>query len=660
MAGYTRQSIADIINGSEVTAPPINAEFNQLASAFNATTGHTHDGLTGNSPKISLTTSISGYLPAVNGGVGGKNNVSATTTPTTTNDASEGYAPGSLWENTTTGRIYICVGNTSNAAVWRELLQVETGNKVVPVTTNSVDLGSPTVKFQDLFLSGGISAAGNVAVGGTTTLAGATALSSTLSVSGASTFSTTSTTGTATFATVDVNGGAIDGTTIGASVKSSGKFTTLESTSLATLDSVNIDGGNIDGAIIGASSKAAGSFTTVTTTGQATLATADIGGGTADNLVIGSTTANAVTGTTIRATTKFLGALTGAVTGNVIGNVTGDVIGDVTGDLAGNVTANSGSSSFNNVVVNGSLNMNAGTTATIQNLSAPVNNNDAARKIDVDTAVANLLDSAPEALNTLNELAAALADDDDAFNTLNTAINTKLTKAGDTMSGNLAMGSNKITGLATPTASADAASKGYADTGRDSRVAKAGDTMSGNLAMGSNKITGLATPTANADASNKSYVDSILGSATSAASSASAAATSATQAASSNTSSGNSAVASAASAASASTSASNAASSAASAAASFDAFDDKYLGVKSTAPTADNDGDALSGGTLYFDSSLQAMRVYTASGWLDVSESITQLPVNQGGTGATTAAAARSSLDVDQAGTALALSIALG
>ena len=39
------------------------------------------------------------------------------------------------------------------------------------------------------------------------------------------------------------------------------------------------------------------------------------------------------------------------------------------------------------------------------------------------------------------------------------------------------------------------------------KVAKSGDTMSGALAMGSNKITGLDTPTATADAANKSYVD---------------------------------------------------------------------------------------------------------------------------------------------------------
>lgn len=38
----------------------------------------------------------------------------------------------------------------------------------------------------------------------------------------------------------------------------------------------------------------------------------------------------------------------------------------------------------------------------------------------------------------------------------------------------------------------------------------------------------------------------------------------------------------------------------------------------------------------------------------------TTLPISSGGTGATTASAARTNLNVDEAGTALALSIALG
>ena len=55
-------------------------------------------------------------------------------------------------------------------------------------------------------------------------------------------------------------------------------------------------------------------------------------------------------------------------------------------------------------------------------------------------------------------------------------------------------------------------------------LAKAGDTMSGALAMGNNKITGLGTPTSNADAATKVYVDTVAGSATAAAASAAAAA----------------------------------------------------------------------------------------------------------------------------------------
>jgi hypothetical protein len=87
----------------------------------------------------------------------------------------------------------------------------------------------------------------------------------------------------------------------------------------------------------------------------------------------------------------------------------------------------------------------------------------------------------------------------------------KVTKAGDTMSGALAMGNNKITGLGTPTANADAATKLYVDTAdstlTSSKVTKAGDTMTGALAMSNNKITGLGTPTVATDASTKAYVD---------------------------------------------------------------------------------------------------------------------------------------------------------
>ena len=55
-------------------------------------------------------------------------------------------------------------------------------------------------------------------------------------------------TGTITLPTVDINAGAIDGTTIGGSSAAAGTFTNLVATS------ADINGGTIDGATIGGSS----------------------------------------------------------------------------------------------------------------------------------------------------------------------------------------------------------------------------------------------------------------------------------------------------------------------------------------------------------------------------------------------------------------------
>ena len=104
-------------------------------------------------------------------------------------------------------------------------------------------------------------------------------------------------------------------------------------------------------------------------------------------------------------------------------------------------------------------------------------------------------------------------------------------------------------------------------------------------------------------------------SATAAATSATASATSATASASSATTSGNSATASASSATAAANSATAAASSATDAANSADAFDDIYLGSKSSDPSTDNDGDALAAGMLYFNTTDDLLRVYTGSAW---------------------------------------------
>ena len=114
----------------------------------------------------------------------------------------------------------------------------------------------------------------------------------------------------------------------------------------------------------------------------------------------------------------------------------------------------------------------------------------------------------------------------------------------------------------------------------------------------------------------------LLVDAVSAATSATAAASSATASASSASTASTQASNASTSASTASTQATNAANSAtaaatsaAEAAASADTFDDTYLGAKSSEPSTDNDGDALNAGDLFFDTTANALKVYTGSAW---------------------------------------------
>ena len=480
----------------------------------------------------------------------------------------------------------------------------------------------------------------------------------------------------ATIDNININGSAITSTNTNGNIS-----ITPNGSGEVDISKVDIDSGTIDNTSIGATTASTGLFTTVGTSGLATLASVDVNGGNIDGTVIGNSTPQAITGTTITANTGFVGGVTGNVTGNLTGNVTGNVTGNLTGDVTGNITASSGASTFNNVTVNGTLDV---TGTTIANVTDPSSAQDAATKNYVDTAdalkaninspsltgtplaptaaastnttqiattafvstaVSNLVDSAPGTLDTLNELAAALGDDPDFATTITNSIATKLPLAGGTMTGNItlagapsanlhpatkaytdtadalklnlsggtmsgaiAMGTSKITGMGDPTSNQDAATKVYTDTQRDTRLALSGGTMSGAIAMGTNKITGAGDPTSAQDVATKNYIDTLFGSTSSAASSASAAATSATASANSATASASSATASA--------------NSATAAAASYDDFDDRYLGAKSSAPTVDNDGDALVIGALFFDTVSNSMKVYSSGGWVAAGSSV--------------------------------------
>ena len=78
-----------------------------------------------------------------------------------------------------------------------------------------------------------------------------------------------------------------------------------------------------------------------------------------------------------------------------------------------------------------------GKAVTVATATAGDNDTTAASTAFVSTAIANLADSAPSTLNTLNELAAALGDDANFSTTVTNSIATKLPLAGGTMTGNL-------------------------------------------------------------------------------------------------------------------------------------------------------------------------------------------------------------------------------
>ena len=93
---------------------------------------------------------------------------------------------------------------------------------------------------------------------------------------------------------------------------------------------------------------------------------------------------------------------------------------------------------------------------TAPTAAANTNTTQVATTAYVQTEIADLIASAPGALDTLNELASALGNDASFSTTVTNSLATKLPLAGGTMSGAIAMGNNKITGLADATNLTDA------------------------------------------------------------------------------------------------------------------------------------------------------------------------------------------------------------
>ena len=118
MAGYTRQSAAQIVSGEVISAAPINAELNQVLAAFNESTGHSHDGTSAEGPPIDRI------------GDADQNNKILIDT---SNDHIEFYTQVS---SSSVQQVHIADG------------------AILPTTSNDIDLGSASLQFKDFHLDG--------------------------------------------------------------------------------------------------------------------------------------------------------------------------------------------------------------------------------------------------------------------------------------------------------------------------------------------------------------------------------------------------------------------------------------------------------------------------------------------------------------------------
>jgi len=342
---------------------------------------------------------------------------------------------------------------------------------------------------------------------------------------------------------------------------------------------------------------------TPTTANLAAAVTGETGTGA---LVFG--TSPTIASPTITGTGAIAGTFTGNITGNVTGNVSG-TSGSTTGNAAtvtnGVYTTDTGTVTstmiLDGTIVNADLSASAGVAYSKLSLNSSITSADivngtiVAADIADGTITAAKLTADPfaRANHTGTQLAATVSDFD-------TQVRTSRLDQMAAPTGSVSVNSQKITSLATPTANADAATKLYVDTKvadlvnsapgtldtlgeiataiqaggtvYDSFVLKAGSTMTGALTLS-------GAPTVDLHAATKAYVDTVAGSATAAAASAAAAAT------------------------------------------TYDNFDDRYLGAKTSAPTLDNDGNALITGAIYWNTPGATMYAWTGSAWGSISSS---------------------------------------
>jgi len=121
MAGYVRQSSAEIADALTIEAVDLNNEFNDLVAAFSNTSGHKHDGTAAEGPVIAVL-GDSGVATPLN-----------KILVDTANKHLEFYT------------------DVGSAAV--QQLRIQDG-AIVPILTNDIDLGTASLEFKDIHIDG--------------------------------------------------------------------------------------------------------------------------------------------------------------------------------------------------------------------------------------------------------------------------------------------------------------------------------------------------------------------------------------------------------------------------------------------------------------------------------------------------------------------------
>lgn len=269
---------------------------------------------------------------------------------------------------------------------------------------------------------------------------------------------------------------------------------------------------------------------------------------------------------------------------------------------------------------------NASTSATAAASSASAASSSATSAASSATSAASSASNASTSASTATTKASEASTSATNAASSATSAATSATNAATSATAAASSATSASGSASTATTKASEAATSATNAASSASSASTSATNASNSASAaSTSATSAATQASNASSSATnaaSSAASALGYKTDAATSATAAATSASNA----SSSASSAATSASNAASSETAASNSASAANAAKdatlAALDSFDDRYLGTKSSAPTLDNDGNALVAGALYFNTTTNEMKVYDGTQWLNAYASL--------------------------------------